>query len=75
MDGSNFDYGDGDDFDGRRQSMVSEKGDGSVDKKKYKILKKALKEQLEFRANIEAELMTKISKIEEMQQTMEELKE
>ena len=51
--------------------MMSE----NVDKKKYKLLKKALKEQLEFRANLEAELMGKIKKLEEQTLTLEELKE
>lgn len=40
---TNFEYENGD-LDGRRQSMASERGDGGVDKRKYKILKKALKE-------------------------------
>ena len=69
---NNFEY-DQADLDARRGSvsMMSE----NVDKKKYKLLKKALKEQLEFRANLEAELMGKIKKLEEQTLTLEELKE
>ena len=54
--------------------MVSERG-GGIDKKKYKLLKKALKDQLDLRSNLEVELMSKIQKIEEQTKAFEEMKE
>ena len=64
---NNFQYSE-EDMEARRGSvsMMSEReGAGGVDKKKYKLLKKALREQLDFRANLENELMGKIKKVEE----------
>jgi len=44
-------------------------------KRNYKLLKKAFKEEREFRANLETELMTKIKQYNDAAIQMEDLKD
>ena len=47
----------------------------TIDKKKYKLLKQAFREEREFRMNLECELENQIAKVEEMSRENENLKE
>ena len=49
--------------------------ESTIDKKKYKLLKQAFREERELRMNIENELQNQIAKVEEIAKENELLKE
>ena len=59
-------------FEEQRRQTISTQGQAEL-KRNYKLLKKAFKEEREFRANIETELMTKIQQYNDQAIQIEDL--